>query len=59
MLQSMGSQRVRHDWTTELNVILGKLLLVPFSRKICEIDARENCSILRFLFPLRNYIAKF
>ena len=35
MLQSMGSQRVRHDWATEQRTITGLILnfslLIPFS----------------------------
>ena len=63
MLQSMGSQRVRHDWTTEETISLGIFTLKyqiiysqyqcsPFVVRFFHLSGWLSCSHVTFLYPL-------
>ena len=53
MLQSMGSQRVRHDWTTELNWT--EALSTTYTAKLFEVNVKLH-KILFFVCVFANVI---
>ena len=59
MLQSMGSQRVRHNWVTELNwTELTQMLFPTLSVANISFSLEPLCKILQRTKVLQNFIKK-
>ena len=55
VLQSMGSQRVRHDWATELNWALGSILaLLGFFSNLLMLNFCSKCFVSESVLSLKQ-----
>ena len=53
--QFMGSQKVRHDWTTNTSTYnWGKLSPLRFAFRICQVEAVMAKAVIQSLTPLRQ-----